>query len=170
MKSISTKELKNIIDINSEETIIVDVRTRSEHKSNRIPDVLNIPLDEIEGHLQSLKKYKTVYVHCHSGNRSAQAYKKLISAGLNHVINIEGGISDWEKCGFPTIKTSSIISLTRQVFIAAGILIILGVTLSNIYPSFIYLSVFVGLGLLTAGITGWCGMAHLLARMPWNKG
>jgi hypothetical protein len=29
--------------------------------------------------------------------------------------------------------------------------------------------VFVGAGLTFAGISGFCGMAHLLALMPWNR-
>lgn len=38
-----------------------------------------------------------------------------------------------------------------------------------ISPWFALLSAFVGCGLMFAGITGWCGMAHLLAIMPWNR-
>jgi hypothetical protein len=37
-------------------------------------------------------------------------------------------------------------------------------------PSFIFLSGFVGAGLMVAGATGFCGMAEILARMPWNRG
>ena len=52
----------------------------------------------------------------------------------------------------------------------AGTLILLGVILSQLADSrFIYLSGFVGAGLLFAGVSGWCGMAKLLALMPWNK-
>jgi hypothetical protein len=31
------------------------------------------------------------------------------------------------------------------------------------------LSGFVGAGLVFAGVTGFCGMARLLALMPWNR-
>ena len=58
----------------------------------------------------------------------------------------------------------------RQVQIAAGALILAGVILSvTVNPAFLGLSAFVGAGLTFAGVTGWCGMAHLLALMPWNK-
>jgi len=38
-----------------------------------------------------------------------------------------------------------------------------------IAPALIWLAVFVGAGLTFAGLTGTCGMAILIARMPWNK-
>jgi hypothetical protein len=28
----------------------------------------------------------------------------------------------------------------------------------------------IGTGLIVAGVTRWCGMARLIARMPWNRG
>ena len=169
MKTITTHELKKIVDTDMRESIIIDVRSRGEHKGNRIPDVLNIPLDEIHNHIESLKHYKTVYVHCQSGNRSTKACKDLHVAGLSNVVNIEGGISEWESSGFATVKSRSVIPLNRQVFIVAGALILLGVGLSSVNHYFIFISGFVGLGLLFAGVSGWCGMAYLLARMPWNN-
>ncbi|WP_370515216.1 DUF2892 domain-containing protein [Erythrobacter sp. THAF29] len=58
----------------------------------------------------------------------------------------------------------------RQVQIAAGILILVGVVLGTLTSPLWYgLSGFVGAGLLFAGVTGWCGMANLLSLMPWNR-
>lgn len=60
--------------------------------------------------------------------------------------------------------------LMRQVQIAAGLLVLLGVVLAvTVAPAFIGLSAFVGAGLTFAGLSGWCGMAQLLALMPWNR-
>ncbi|MBL0811046.1 DUF2892 domain-containing protein, partial [Klebsiella michiganensis] len=60
--------------------------------------------------------------------------------------------------------------LMRQVQIVAGALILLGVALGYAFSSgFFLLSAFVGAGLTFAGITGFCGMARLLALMPWNR-
>lgn len=56
--------------------------------------------------------------------------------------------------------------LMRQVQIAAGVLILLGVALGYAVNSGFLLSAFVGAGLAFAGITGFCGMARLLALMP----
>ena len=58
----------------------------------------------------------------------------------------------------------------RQVQIAAGSLVLLGLILSNtVAPAWILLTWFFGAGLVFAGISGFCGMARLLAVVPWNK-
>jgi rhodanese-related sulfurtransferase len=60
--------------------------------------------------------------------------------------------------------------LMQQVQIVAGSLVLLGVVLGYLLnPAFFLLSGFVGAGLLFAGLSGWCGMALLLAKMPWNR-
>ncbi len=56
------------------------------------------------------------------------------------------------------------------VQIAAGVLILLGVLLGyTVNGGFFLLSGAVGAGLTFAGVTGFCGMARLLATMPWNR-
>jgi hypothetical protein len=58
----------------------------------------------------------------------------------------------------------------RQVFIGAGGLVLGGVLLTHFVGyTFILVPLFVSLGLLVSGFTGWCGMALLLSKMPWNK-
>jgi rhodanese-related sulfurtransferase len=58
----------------------------------------------------------------------------------------------------------------RQVQIAAGSLVLLGVILSHTVASgWIWLSGFVGAGLIFAGVSGFCGLARLLAALPWNR-
>jgi hypothetical protein len=62
------------------------------------------------------------------------------------------------------------ISLERQVRIAAGSLVLIGSALAWwVHPAFIGLAAFVGAGLVFAGATDTCGMGLLLARMPWNR-
>ena len=62
------------------------------------------------------------------------------------------------------------IPIMRQVQITAGSLVLLGAILGTwVAPAFYGLSAFVGAGLMFAGISGWCGMAKLLAFMPWNR-
>ncbi len=62
------------------------------------------------------------------------------------------------------------LSLERQVRIGAGSLVLLGIVLGTIlHPGVYALAAFVGAGLVFAGITDWCGMGLLLAKMPWNK-
>ena len=67
-------------------------------------------------------------------------------------------------------RGAAVVSLERQVRIVAGFLTLGGVVLGAlVHPGFYGLSAFVGAGLMFAGITDWCGMAMVLARMPWNR-
>jgi hypothetical protein len=60
--------------------------------------------------------------------------------------------------------------LMRQVQIVAGSLVLLGLILSQtVAPASILLTGFVGAGLVFAGVSGFCGLARLLAVMPWNR-
>jgi rhodanese-related sulfurtransferase len=60
--------------------------------------------------------------------------------------------------------------IMRQVQIAAGLLVLLGIALAVLVsPWFMALPAFVGAGLVLAGLTGFCGMANLLRHMPWNR-
>ena len=84
---------------------------------------------------------------------------------------VEGGTSAWASAGLPVNKgTSEVISLERQVRIAAGALVFSGVLLAHfVNPVFIWLSGFIGAGLIFAGTTDWCGMGILISKMPWNQ-
>jgi rhodanese-related sulfurtransferase len=94
----------------------------------------------------------------------------FLGAGFTNVINIEGGTLACIECGLPVIRGKKAITLERQVRIAAGSLVLLGVLLGwLVHPVLVTLSAFVGAGLVFAGITDTCGMGLLLARMPWNQ-
>ena len=84
---------------------------------------------------------------------------------------IVGGLESWRKAGLPiAIDRKAPLELMRQVQIAAGSLILAGVLLGwLVAPAFFALAAFVGAGLTFAGATGFCGMARLLAAMPWNR-
>lgn len=85
-------------------------------------------------------------------------------------MSVEGGTLAWEGAGLPVVRGRRVISLERQVRIAAGALVVAGVLLGwLVHPAFLGLSAFVGAGLVFAGVTDTCGMGLLLARMPWNR-
>ncbi|RMH22649.1 MAG: DUF2892 domain-containing protein [Gammaproteobacteria bacterium] len=169
MESISVTQLKQKL-AQGESITIVDVRTLPEFHSERpaIRDLKNHPLDRIE-QLEHPED-EPLYVICQSGNRSSQACQKLLRQGFTRLVNVEGGLLAWKKAGLPTEKTSGTFPIMRQVQIAAGSLVLLG-TLGSLYihPAWIWLAVFVGAGLTFAGLSGFCGMAILLGKMPWNR-
>ena len=149
----------------------VNVCTPAEYQEKHIPGVRNVPLDRLKDHVSELGTKQTIYVHCRSGNRGRQAIEQLRSLGVSaELVNVEGGLMAWEAAGLATNSLTTRLPIMRQVLVAAGSLVLLGYGLSLLIdPAFIFLSVFVGAGLTFAGLTGWCGMSYLLARMPWNR-
>jgi rhodanese-related sulfurtransferase len=175
MTNIKPTELQTILK--SDSTVqLLDVRTPAEHSQIHVPGVHLIPLDRLDGAQLAASggflKAKPVYILCQSGGRAKQAATKLEQSGFEKCSVVEGGTSAWAAAGLPVNRGASrVISLERQVRIAAGFLVFTGVILSQIVnPAFIWLSGFVGAGLIFAGATDWCGMGMLIARMPWNQG
>jgi rhodanese-related sulfurtransferase len=147
------------------------VCTPAEYKEKHIDGARNMPLDTLSTEqANELNNKKTVYIHCNSGSRACQAIEKLQSLGVNaDLINVQGGLMAWEEAGHETICQTKRIPIMRQVMIVAGGLMLVGVSLAyfiNIY--FIIIPTFISVGLLVSGITGWCGMAKILSKMPWN--
>ena len=148
---------------------VIDVREPMEYASGHISGSLNIPLSRISQ--ADLPRGPLVLV-CQSGNRSAKALSQLLQQGHPHpVADLMGGLPAWQQAGFSVRKLRNApLPLMRQVQIVAGSLVLLGVILSQaVAPGWIWLSGFVGAGLTFAGISGFCGMARLLAVMPWNR-
>ena len=77
----------------------------------------------------------------------------------------------WAEAGLPVNRgTSKVMSLERQVRIAAGAIGLTGALLAQfVDPAFIWLSGFVGAGLVFAGITDTCAMGMLISKLPWNQ-
>jgi rhodanese-related sulfurtransferase len=148
---------------------VIDVREPMEFASGHIAGSLNIPLSRL--HQADLPQGPLVLV-CQSGKRSTKGVQTLIARSQRQpVADLEGGLPNWQQAGLPLRKLKNApLPLMRQVQIAAGSLILLGLILSNtVAPAWILLTWFVGAGLTFAGISGFCGMARLLALMPWNK-
>jgi hypothetical protein len=96
--------------------------------------------------------------------------EKLAALGFDEVHQLDGGLTAWEQAGFPLEKDEGAPwALERQVRFAAGLLVLTGLGLSLVWPPAIGLSWFVATGLVFAGVTDWCGMGLLLAKMPWNR-
>lgn len=152
---------------------LLDVRTPVEFREVHVTFARNVPLDQLDARRLTEDPAiagKTIYVICRSGSRGKQACEKLAAAGVPNVVNVEGGTMAWEQAELPVVRGEKAISLERQVRIAAGILIVIGSAIGAfVSPYGIALAAFVGAGLVFAGITDTCGMALLLAKMPWNQ-
>jgi rhodanese-related sulfurtransferase len=139
---------------------LLDVRTPPEYAAAHIPQARNEPLDQLRPHDQP------VYLICRTGARAIKAAGRFPQG-----IVVKGGTQAWIEAGLPVESSPvKVISLERQVRIVAGSLVLLGVMLGwLVHPVLFVLSAFVGAGLVFAGITDFCGMALLLAKMPWNR-
>lgn len=148
---------------------VIDVREPVELLGGHIAGSRNLPMAHLAR--EPLPAGPLVLV-CHSGNRSASAREQLLRRDPSRVISdLEGGLEAWQQAGLPLLaRPGAPLPLMRQVQIAAGSLVLLGVILSlTIAPAWIGLCAFVGAGLVLAGLSGFCGMARLLALMPWNR-
>jgi rhodanese-related sulfurtransferase len=169
MKTMGPQELKNRLE--KGEVLLIDVREMAEHQSESIEGACLIPLGGIDlSRLPSTDK--PIVIHCRSGKRSADACEKLLAQNPHlDVYSLEGGILGWQQAGFQVKKGEvCALPLDRQTQIAVGFLVVLGTLLGALVgPIFYVIPAFLGLGLMFAGLTGWCGMAKLLSQMRWNK-
>lgn len=148
---------------------LIDVRGPSEYAAGHIPGAINIPMDQIESRLADLHEEDVVLV-CQSGRRAGMTCE-LIKNHHPKLKVLDGGTVAWQQANRPVVSsTQTRWSLDRQVRLGAGVLILTGMTLGFfINPGWYGLAAFVGAGLTFAGLTDICGMAFLLAKLPWNK-
>ena len=150
----------------------LDVREPAEYAMEHAEGFEMYPLSKLsEKQIASLNKNNATYVLCQSGGRACQAAEKLERMGFSDIRVIEGGLGAWIAAGKPCARRATKIwGLERQVRMAAGFLVTLGIVLSKIaHPLWVYLSLLVGCGLMFSAVTNTCGMGMVLARMPWNQ-
>lgn len=95
-KSISNRQAENLIKENNK-LLILDVRRFAEFKENRIPNAINIPVDDLEWELEDLEEHKDtpILVYCKVGMRSSIACDMLENEGFTKLYNLRGGILDY---------------------------------------------------------------------------
>lgn len=169
---ITPAEVRRRLDEGS--AVLVDIREPLEHAREAIPGATSCPLSRLDRETLSTltgRDAQAVIFHCQGGRRTSDNADRLHACSLPQAYVLEGGLAGWKSAGYPTrIDRTRPIELQRQVQIAAGSLILLGLLLAwTVSPFFVGLTAFVGLGLVFAGLSGWCGMARLLAVLPWNR-
>lgn len=175
--SITRKHPVDLLSDKNSDLCILDVRTAAEVESESLAEAIHIPLHELTPERlasELAKRGKTaheIHILCQSGKRAEMAAQQLQGKCVNGLCIIEGGMNAVKAANIPVQQSGKkSISLERQVRIAAGFLVLVGVLLGfAINPAFFYLAGFVGAGLMFAGITDTCMMGMLIARMPWNK-
>jgi rhodanese-related sulfurtransferase len=167
MRDVTASTLRSWLETGDAE--IIDVREPAEFAAGHVPGARSVPLGTLrQADLGGTRKLVLV---CASGRRSASGCDAIAATATREVHSLDGGMAAWKAAGGAVAGTGKpVMPLDRQVLIAAGSLVLAGVIGSQlVHPGFIWLSAFVGAGLVFAGTTGFCGMALLLAKAPWNQ-
>ncbi len=150
---------------------LLDIREPDEFARRHVKGAWLRPLATLAADPPQLAAGQKAVFTCRSGMRTAANGERLAATVSGEAYVLEGGVDGWAAAGLPLVENRKApLELMRQVQIAAGSLVLAGVALGLlVHPGFFGLSAFVGAGLTFAGATGFCGMARLLAVMPWNR-
>lgn len=169
---ISAEQLRQELE-SGKRLALIDVRTPVEHDEMRIRGARLMPVDELDaGQATALvASHDGGVLICQSGKRAERAKEKLSAAGCENVTILEGGVAAWQAAGFPLDRSEKKrLPLMRQVQLIVGLACLTGALLALfVNVKFAIIPAFFGAGLSMAGATGWCGLAILLSKMPWNK-
>jgi rhodanese-related sulfurtransferase len=152
---------------------IIDVRTPGEFESVHVPTAENHPLDALDtsvDHLRGLvEQGREVVLVCRSGARAHQAQDALVEAGLPRLPILEGGMLAWQSEDGPVVQDVIRWDLERQVRFAAGLIVLLSILVSVVFPPARFIAGALGAGLVFAAVTNTCAMGMLLAKLPYNR-
>ena len=176
VRSVSPRTMHALHSV-GEEADLIDVRTPAEYRASHAVGARLLPLDELtpESLVETTQRPGVgrdtpLYLICQSGPRAREAAERLMASGHFNVTLVDGGTDAWARAGLPTKGCGSAISLERQVQITVGALLVLSVFFGVAVHEFFFATIpMIGAGLIIAGITRWCGMAKLIAVMPWNR-
>ena len=170
MQTISPREARVLADSHPD-VKLVDVRSESEFGEEHIDGSINVPVDTLTSRVGELSCSGGAYVvFCRSGTRAPMAADMLLQAGVQCVKVMRGGITAWKKEGFDVVRGEGTLSVERQIRVAAGGLVLLGVLFAAfVHPAFALLSGLVGAGLMYAGITDNCMLGMMLMKLPYNR-
>lgn len=105
MEQISMDDLYEKLDHLADGEVILDVRTPEEYHAGHIKGARNIPHDEVFKHIQELRDYKTIYIHCKMGGRANAAADTLRQMGLTNLVCIgSNGMKHWMDSGYPVVN------------------------------------------------------------------
>lgn len=170
MQQVTPRDAQALL---AEGAVLVDIRGTDEHRRSRIAGARSLPLDTLDAStLAACAGDAPVIFHCRSGLRTAANSARLAAAAqARPACCLAGGLDAWRRAGLAVAHTAGApLELARQVQLAVGTVVLAGSVLAaTVSPWWLLLSALPGLGLVVAGLTGFCGLAHVLARMPWNR-
>ncbi len=169
LHKLSPQQVRDRIDAGN--AVLVDIREPDEFARSHVKGAQSQPLSTWEKAHLTIDPDADVIFTCRSGMRTAGACDRLAARVNGDAFVLNGGLDAWTKAGLPVeTNADAPMEIMRQVQIAAGSLVLIGVILGLLVaPAWFALSGFVGAGLTFAGVSGFCGMARLLMLAPWNR-
>lgn len=157
--------------LKAREVTLIDIREPDEFAREHIEGAVSLPLSRLEAGHVALRGDAPIAFTCRTGMRTGSNCERLSAHVRSDGFVLEGGLESWKRAGLQTkADRKAPLEIMRQVQITAGAIVVLGAVLAALVnPAFIWLSAAIGAGLVFAGASGWCGMAKLLALMPWNR-
>ena len=88
------------------DAMVLDLRSAESFSRGHIVGARNVPMDELEGHMDKLAKFrnKPVVAVCDAGITSSKAVNALRNSGFESVYNLKGGMSAWGQAGLPVVS------------------------------------------------------------------
>lgn len=157
--------------------VIIDVREPDEFDAQHVTGSVLVPLSRFDRSAPGVLRLaagRKILLLCRSGHRAELARLALEGLGFGGRVDAQvfpGGILEWARQGKPVVtRAAARLPIMRQVHLVAGG-VVLSAALLSLYADrrAAWLAVLVGAGLLVSGATGFCGLAKVLALMPWNK-
>lgn len=96
MNAIKPEEIKQRL-AKGEKLNMIDVREDEEVAHGMIPGAVHIPMGELPERHNEIERTGEIILVCRSGNRSARVYEYLQSLGYTGLLNMTGGMLEWEK-------------------------------------------------------------------------
>ena len=168
---VSVAEARKRLGAEGERWQILDVRRPEEYQAVRIAQSQNIPLDALSARLKEVTGSDRRFIlSCLSGARASMAASILLAAGIHNVTVMAPSLTGWRKAGAPVIREKVPWSLERQVRAIAGGLVLVGSLLGLLVNAwFLAIPIWVGSGLLFAGLSNSCLMGMMLMKLPYNR-
>jgi rhodanese-related sulfurtransferase len=152
--------------------VVIDVRSAAEFEAMHISGSYNVPLPLLSEHTDELaaRLGSRVVLVCQSGARAEQARQRLGASGIDAAYVLTGGVPGFAAAGGEVVRGKDRWDLERQVRLAAGSLVVLGLAGGRfVSPKIRTLAGVIGAGLTFSAATNTCAMGQAIAAMPWNR-
>jgi rhodanese-related sulfurtransferase len=168
---ISAADLYKLMD--AKNVIMVDAEEYFGKEPNNLFGDIYYQYENLNPEIMSMHKDKNIVVYCNHGISSRFFARQLQAKYPEHkVMTLDGGSDALTKDAGMSCAlniTPAKMTITRQICAIAGGIIVVGGMSSLVWPAMTWLTISVGAGLCVSGLTGWCALANILLKMPWNK-